>query len=166
MYPLAYARGSEGWSEQSGTREAVEAMNLGVSDVEQGRRITANAGTALETILGSVQSSAAQMKNISVDVSGLADAANRIINAAEGLVVMADQSASGARLMAEGTSRVTEAILQVSATSEQTSASAEQVSASTEELSAQSEELAATATSMRELARALAGSTARFRTAA
>ncbi len=151
---------------QTGTREAVDAMNLGVRDVEAGRKITASAGLALDSIIGSVGNSALQMKSIVVDVNGLADAANRIIRAAESLVVMADESAISARQMAESTSRVTEAILQVSATSEQTSASAEQVSASTEQLSAQSQELAATANSMRDLARALAGSTARFRTAA
>ncbi len=150
---------------QSGTREAVEAMNLGVRDVTQGREITALAGTALESIIGSVQHSAGQMKQIATDVRDLSSAAERIVATAQNLATMADQSASGAREMAEGTGRVTEAILQVSATSEQTSATAEEVSATTEELAAQSEELAATATQMKSLADALAQSAARFRIA-
>lgn len=150
---------------QEGTNEAVEAMQLGVRDVERGRDVTNRAGSALDSILDTVQVSADDMRRIANDVQDLSTAAMRIITAAETLATMADQSAGGAKEMAEGTSKVTEAILQVSATSEQTSASAEEVSATTEELSAQSEELAATANEMRELALALEQSAARFRLA-
>ena len=148
---------------QAGTREAVEAMAAGVQDVQHGREITSQAGTALESIIATVQQSAAQMQRIATDVQGLASGAQRIVDSAETIATMAGQSAEGAGDMARGTSRVTESIMQVSATSEQTSASAEQVSASTQELSAQSEELAATAGQMRQLAEALNAAAARFK---
>jgi methyl-accepting chemotaxis protein len=151
---------------QSGTRDAVDAMAAGVKDVEQGRDITSQAGTALGSIIASVQDSAIQMKQIAMDVSDLAEGAGRIVHSAEQIAMMAQESAGGATDMALGTSRMTEAIIQVSATSEQTSASAQEVSSSTEELSAQSEELAATANQMRDLAEALNTSTARFKLAA
>ncbi|MBI2767513.1 MAG: MCP four helix bundle domain-containing protein [Chloroflexi bacterium] len=150
---------------QAGTQEAVQAMAIGVKDVEHGREITTQAGASLSSIIGSVQESAVQMKRIASDVQGLAAGAEAIVTSAVSIAASAEQSAEGAGEMAQGTSRVTEAILQVSATSEQTSASAEEVSASTEELSAQSEELAATAAQMKNLAEALAGATARFKTA-
>jgi methyl-accepting chemotaxis protein len=148
---------------QAGTQEAVDAMAVGVRDVEAGREITSQAGAALESIIASVQQSAVQMQQIAKDVQGLASGAERIVNSADEIASMAEQSAKGASEMAQGTSRVTEAILQVSATSEQTSASAEEVSASTEELSAQSEELAATATQMKDLAASLNEAASRFR---
>ncbi len=148
---------------RSGTEEAVEAMGLGVRDVEQGREITARAGEALGSIITSVQQSAVQMQSIASDVQGLAEGAQHIVASAEAIATSASESASGADAMARGTTRVTEAIIQVSATSEETSASAEQVSASTQELSAQSEELAATANEMRGLAEQLSGATSRFR---
>jgi len=151
---------------QQGTQEAVDAMAAGVKDVETGREITTQAGTALESIILSVQASAQQMQKIAVDVQGLSAGAARLVNSAEMIAQQAEQSASGAGEMASGTTRVTEAIIQVSATSEETSASAEQVSASTQELSAQSEELAATANQMGDLAAELKAATSRFKLAA
>ncbi|MCC6388516.1 MAG: MCP four helix bundle domain-containing protein [Dehalococcoidia bacterium] len=150
---------------QAGTADAVAAMSAGVSDVQAGRRITTEAGEALESIIGSVQESATEMQRIAHDVRALNEGADRITASAQAIAQSASDSASGAHEMAAGTSKVTEAILQVSATSEQTSASAEEVSASTEQLSAQSEELAATATAMRQLAQSLETSMARFRLA-
>ncbi|MBK6663316.1 MAG: methyl-accepting chemotaxis protein [Thermoflexaceae bacterium] len=116
---------------QSGTREAVEAMAAGVQDVEAGRRITTQAGAALESIIESVQVSAVEMEKITAEIQSLASGADRIVDSARGIAESARDSANGAKTMAGDTSRVTEAILQVSVTSEQTSASAEEVSAST-----------------------------------
>lgn len=150
---------------QSGTQEAVEAMAAGVRDVEEGQRITEDAGEALRSIIGTVELSATRMKEIASDVQGLASGAQRIVSSAEAIADLARDSASGAGEMANGTSRVTDAIMQVSATSEETSASAEEVSASTEELSAQAEELAATASQMRDLAQGLQVAAAQFKLA-
>ena len=150
---------------QNGTEEAVQAMAVGVQDVEAGRSITSQAGDALESIIVSVQQSAARMKEIAHEVGDLATGAGRIVGSAEHIAAMASESARGAGDMAQGTSRVTEAIVQVSATSEETSASAEEVSASTEELSAQSEELAATASRLTDMAAGLNAATARFKLA-
>ena len=150
---------------QNGTQEAVRAMAVGVEDVEAGRNITSEAGDALESIIVSVQQSAARMKDIASEVEDLATGAGRIVGSAEQIAAMASESAQGASDMANGTTRVTEAIVQVSATSEETSASAEEVSASTEELSAQSEELAATASHLRDMASGLTAATARFKLA-
>ncbi len=150
---------------RSGTEEAVEAMAIGVRDVEAGRSITTQAGEALESIITSVQQSAQQMKQIASDVDDLSAGAGRIVSSAEGIAAMAIESANGASEMASGTTRVTEAIVQVSASSEETSASAEEVSASTEELSAQSEELAATANALRDMAGGLTKAAGKFKVA-
>ncbi len=147
---------------QNGTQEAVQAMAVGVHDVEAGRSITSQAGEALDSIIVSVQQSAARMKEIASEVEDLASGAGRIVGSAEQIAAMARESATGATEMASGTARVTEAIIQVSATSEETSASAEEVSASTEELSAQSEELAATASQLKDMAANLSAATAKF----
>ena len=148
---------------RAGTEDAVAAMSVGVKDVEHGREITAQAGEALSSIIGTVQQSALQMQTIATDVQDLAGGATRIVSAAETIANLATESAAGVQQMVAGTSRVSDAIIQVSATSEQTSASAEEVSASTEELSAQSEELAATATQMKDLADGLFEATSRFK---
>ncbi|HNM77924.1 MAG TPA: methyl-accepting chemotaxis protein [Tepidiformaceae bacterium] len=147
---------------QASTTEAVEVMAAGVKDVEAGRTITAEAGTALESIIASVQQSSQQMQRIAGEVGRLAEGADRIVASAELIATHAADSASGAAQMASSTGRVTDAIMQVSATSEQTSASAEEVSASTEQLSAQSEELAATASQMKRLAESLQGAIVTF----
>ena len=148
---------------RAGTEEAVAAMSVGVKDVEHGREITAQAGAALSSIIGTVQQSAVQMQTIATDVQDLATGASRIVTAAETIASLATESAAGVQDMVSGTTKVSDAIVQVSATSEETSASAEQVSASTEELSAQSEELAATANQMKDLADELFKATSRFK---
>jgi methyl-accepting chemotaxis protein len=150
---------------QSGTQEAVEAMAVGVRDVQQGQQITEEAGRALTSIIGTVELSASRMQEIARDVQGLASGAERIVTSTEQIAAMAQESAGSANQMAAGTTRVTEAITQVSATSTQTSAAVQDVSASTEELSAQSEELAATANQMRQMAETLTEATSRFRLA-
>lgn len=147
---------------QASTTEAVEVMAAGVKDVEAGRTITAEAGSALESIIESVQQSSLQMQQIAGEVGHLAEGADRIVASAQLIATHAADSATGAEQMANSTGRVTDAIMQVSATSEQTSASAEEVSASTEELSAQSEELAATASQMKRLAESLQGAIVSF----
>ena len=150
---------------QQATQEAVDVMAIGVKDVHEGREITAQAGTALESIIASVRESAVQMQQIASDVQGLAVGANTIVTSAETIATMAAESVQGAETIASGTSRVSDAILQVSATSEETSASAEQVSASTQELSAQSQELAATAAEVRTVAESLSKTASRFKLA-
>lgn len=150
---------------QTGTQDAVEAMAMGVKDVQEGRSITTNAGNSLEAIIVSVQDASQQMEAIAAEVQGLATSAERILTATEQIASLAGESAAGASEMAQGTTRVSDVITQVSVTSEETSASAEEVSASTEELSAQSEELAATASQMRDHAKALNDVTSRFRLA-
>ena len=147
---------------QSGTQEAVQAMAVGVKDVQAGREITSQAGSALDAIIASVQDAASRMQGIAKDVQGLSAGAGRILSSADEIAKMSEAAASSAAAMADGTGRVTTAILQVSATSEETSASAEEVSASTEELSAQSEELAATASAMKDLAQRLNEAANRF----
>lgn len=151
---------------QTGTQDAVEAMAMGVKDVQEGRAITTNAGNSLEAIIVSVQDASQQMEQIAAEVQELATGADRILRSTEQIASLAGESAAGASEMAQGTSRVSDVITQVSVTSEETSASAEEVSASTEELSAQSEELAATASQMRDFAKALNDVTSRFRLAA
>ncbi|MCK9517463.1 MAG: methyl-accepting chemotaxis protein [Dehalococcoidia bacterium] len=148
---------------QAGTGEAVDAMTVGVQNVEEGRTITSQAGEALQSILVSVQHSSQEMERIATDVEELQTSVERIVDSANAIAASAQQSATGATEMAASTARVSDAVMQVSATSEQTSASAEEVSASAQELSAQSEELAATAGEMRSMAESLTDLVSRFK---
>lgn len=147
---------------QTGTQEAVVAMEAGVKDVESGREITGQAGEALESIIGSVEASAEQMQKIATDVQDLAEGADRIVSSATAMAEVAQQSAEGAGEMAQGIGRVNSAIVEVSSTSDSTSSTAETASSATEELSAQAEELAATASQMKDLANAMEEATGRF----
>lgn len=148
---------------QQGTRDAVAAMAAGVGDVEKGRTITAEAGRALDAIIGTVQQSASRMQAIARDVQDLAAGARRIVETSEAVAERTARTVDGAATVQAGAGRVSDAILQVSAAGEQTSASAEEVSASTQQLAAQSSDLAETATRMRLLADELSALVARFR---
>ncbi len=95
---------------QEGTQDAVAAMADGVRDVEAGSEITGRAGEALQSIIASVEQSAAQMRQIATDVKGLAAGAERIVASADGIATIAAQSATGAEEMVLSTNRVSEAI--------------------------------------------------------
>lgn len=148
---------------QAGTVQAVAAMSTGVEHVENGRRISALAGTSLETIIGTVTDAASRMQEIAGDVQGLAAGSERIIDSATQISQLARESAASAETMAENTEAVNTTILAVAASSTQTSASAEQVAAATEQLSAQSQELAATSDRLKQLAAELDEASSRFR---
>ncbi|MCO5202166.1 MAG: methyl-accepting chemotaxis protein [Chloroflexi bacterium] len=146
---------------QQGTQEAVEAMAVGVRDVQDGQRITEEAAQSLTR--SSVRWSWRR-------------GCRRSPATSRGRPPAPSASSPPPRASPNGCERRRRARWPRAprgdrgdhpgpATSEETSASAEEVSASTEELSAQSEELAATANQMREMAEALQKASARFKLA-
>jgi methyl-accepting chemotaxis protein len=122
-------------------QEAVDAMNLGVTEVEAGAGVTEQAGAALKEILASVKVTNGQVDQISRAVAEMEVASREVVSEMDSVSAIVEQSTAATQEMAASSHQVTEAIEKVAAVSEETSASAEEVSASTEEMTAQVQEM-------------------------
>jgi methyl-accepting chemotaxis protein len=148
---------------QSGTREAVAAMDSGAAKVELGSEKAAQAGQALEEILNAVQDTVRQVSEIASASQQMAGGARSVTDAMHSISAVVEQSSAATEEMAAQASAVSGAIQSIAAVSEEQSAATEQVSASTEQMSAQVEEMAAQAQELASTADVLKQLVARFK---
>jgi methyl-accepting chemotaxis protein len=143
---------------QTGTRDAVAAMERGASTVQRGALKADLAGRALEEIQVAVERSMQQVTEISTSSQTIAGGARTVTNAMRSISAVVEENTAATEQMAAQVSQVSavfqsiaETAEQQSASTEGVSASAEQMSAQIEEMSAQAEELAATAERLQSL---------------
>jgi methyl-accepting chemotaxis protein len=143
---------------QTGTREAVAAMDSGAATVALGSERATQAGVALEDILKAVQDTVQQVSEIASSSQRMATGARSVTDAMHSISAVVEQSSAATEQMAAQAGQVTDAIQSIAAVSQEQSAATEQVSASTQQMSAQVElmssqaqELAGTAEQLREL---------------
>jgi methyl-accepting chemotaxis protein len=142
---------------QSGTRDAVAAMDIGATKVELGTEKAAQAGQALEEILAAVQDTVRQVGEIASSSQEMAGGARSVTEAMHSISAVVEDSSIATEQMAAQASAVTGSIQSIAEVSEEQSSATEEVSASTQEMSAQveqmaaqAEELAATAAQLKE----------------
>ncbi len=133
---------------QAQVAEVVRAMEAGSAEVERSATLGEQARTALHSILGVVEETDAQTREISGALSQMA-ASVEAVRAATGRV----SAVSG---------QIAEAIEGIAAVSQQSAAGAEEVSASTEEQTASVEEMAAGAQDLARTAATLQALVERF----
>jgi methyl-accepting chemotaxis protein len=148
---------------QTGTKEAVGAMDNGAAKVELGTEKAAQAGEALEEILAAVQDTVRQVGEIASSSRQMAGGARSVTDAMHSISAVVEESSAATEEMAAQASAVTGSIQSIAAVSEQQSAATEEVSASTEEMSAQVEEMAAQAQELATTAEQLKGLVSRFK---
>ncbi len=122
-------------STQKEAEEAVKSMEFGSHEVQEGRDIAVNAGTALQEIIITVQKTSSSIQLI----------------------------AESAQQMAVNTKEVVKSIDDVAATAEQAASGAEQTGASTEQMSASMEQIAASSQELSEMAMTLQDAVAQFK---
>jgi methyl-accepting chemotaxis protein len=130
---------------QTGTRDAVGAMDSGAAKVELGSQKAAQAGQALDEILQAVQDTVRQVSDIASSSRQMAGGARSVTDSMHSISAVVEESSAATEEMAAQASAVTGSIQSIAAVSEQQSAATEEVSASTEEMSAQVEQMAAQA---------------------
>lgn len=151
---------------QSGVREAVGAMQQGGREVEDGYRLAADAGGALDDILerardvgrqvDQISSAAQELDALSADMVKVIDRINRIV----------EQNVAATEQMSASSGNMSRSVETTSAVAEENSAAAQEVSASAEEMSAQVEEVLASAQSLADMSGELERSVTVFRTEA
>jgi methyl-accepting chemotaxis protein len=130
---------------QTGTKDAVGAMDSGAARVELGSQKAAQAGQALDEILVAVQDTVRQVGDIASASQQMASGARSVTDAMHSISAVVEESSAATEEMAAQASAVTGSIQSIAAVSEQQSAATEEVSASTEQMSAQVEQMAAQA---------------------
>ena len=148
---------------QTGTKEAVAAMDSGAAKVELGSEKADQAGQALEEILKAVQDTVRQVGEIASSSQQMASGARSVTDAMQSISAVVEESSAATEQMAAQASAVTGSIQSIAAVSEEQSAATEQVSASTEQMSAQVEQMSAQAQELASTAEQLKQLVARFK---
>lgn len=148
---------------QSGTQQAVSAMQAGASKVEAGSTKADQAGRALGEILTAVENTVRQVSEIDASATEMAAASRSVVEAMHSISAVVEENTAATEEMSAQSGQVTSAIQSIAAVAEEQSAATEEVSASTEEMSAQVEEMTAQAEELAATADQLKSLVARFR---
>jgi methyl-accepting chemotaxis protein len=147
---------------QSGTREAVGAMEKGAARVGQGAAKADQAGAALTDILAVVEQTVRQVTDVASAAQEMSSAARHVTEAMESISAVVEENTAATEQMAAQSDQVAGTMQSIAAVAEEQSAAAEQVSASAEEMSAQVEEMSAQAEDLAHTAAQLKALVARF----
>jgi methyl-accepting chemotaxis protein len=134
---------------QSGSREAVQAVNASLTQVEAGSALAQESRQALHQILDATQQMNALRRSL--------------VEAMQSVSAVVEQNTASTKLLASGTGEIERAVADVASVSEQNSAAAEEVNAMTEELGNESRQIAASAQALNELAASLQTMLGQFR---
>lgn len=145
------------------TDHAVEAMEKGSKEVEDGAQLANAAGVALGAIQESVAEIVRQVEAMAAAAQQMNSSSSEVVRAIEGVSAVTEETSAAAQQMSASSSEVGQQIAQVAALSEQSAAAAEQVSAATQEQNASVEELSASAEELSRMAQELQNLVARFK---
>jgi len=149
---------------QTRVREAVGAMHEGGKDIEMGYKLAADAGVALDDILGRSERVGRQVEQISRAARELQELSSGMVEAIDRINRIVEQNAAATEEMMASSGAVSKAVESTAGVAEENSAASEEVSASVEEMSAQVEEVLAAAQSLTDTADELERSMAIFKT--
>lgn len=148
---------------QTGTKDAVAAMEAGAVKVQQGSARADQAGVALEQILRAVESTVRQVTEIASSSQEMAAGARSMTDAMQSISAVVEENTAATEEMAAQSGQVSTSIQAIAAVAGEQSAASEQVSASAEEMSAQVEEMGAQAQELAVTADQLKSLVARFK---
>jgi methyl-accepting chemotaxis protein len=142
---------------------AVNSMEEGGREVENGVRLASESGQALAAILKAAEEVYRQAEQAGKGAAQMSAASTQLVGAVDGFSAVVEENTAATEELTAGTHEVTRSIENIAAVSEQNSASMEQVSASTEEISAQVDEVTSSARKLSEMARNLQAAVAQFK---
>ncbi len=148
---------------QKGVGEAVNAMEDGNKEVDDGYKLATDAGESLADILKTVQEVRAQVGKISAAAEGLNTLSTEMVKVTDGVSSVVQENTAAAEEMSASSDQVSKSIESVAGVSEENSAATQQVSASAEEMSAQVEEVVANAQSLAQMSDELKKSVSAFK---
>ena len=148
---------------QDGTALAVKAMEQGTTEVQEGSRLAADAGKALEGILGVVERTTRDVEAITAAAEQIAASSQEVVKSVESVAAITEENTAATEEMAAGSDQVTRSVEGIASVSQENAAASEEVSASVEEMNASMEEIAASAQSLAQVGNELQNQVALFR---
>lgn len=148
---------------QTTVREAVSAMEAGAKEVESGVVHANQAGEALQSIFGAVETVNLQVDEIASAAHQISLSSTDLVTAMGSVSEVVQGNIRATTAMLNSSQVVAEAVESIASVSEENSAAVEEVSASTEEMNAQVDEVGAAARSLALLAQGLQASVTRFK---
>jgi methyl-accepting chemotaxis protein len=147
---------------QSGTEQAVRAMQAGAAEVEAGAGLADESTAALQEIKDAAAARAVVLKDMLEAIDEIQRSSVEAVSASDAIAKIARETNESAAEMTNAARTVAGSVESIAAISEENSAAAEEVSAATEEMSAQAEEVVASASSLARMADELDEVVARF----
>ncbi|MFZ5815727.1 MAG: methyl-accepting chemotaxis protein [Bacillota bacterium] len=148
---------------QNGTSTAVKAMDEGRVQAEEGSRLAAAAGSALQEIIGMVDQTTQHAVAIRQAADHIAGSSREVAQAVESMAAITEENTAATEQMAASSDEVIRAVRQVQSVTQRDAALAEEVASSVEEMSASAEEMAASAEALAAVAKRLQGQIERFK---
>ncbi|GAB4265514.1 methyl-accepting chemotaxis protein [Thermincola ferriacetica] len=148
---------------QKGTKVAVESMQVGTREVEEGVTLAQEAGRSLEEIVNGVQVAGEHVQKIMGLINDILQSSQEVSKAVNNVAAITEENTAATEEMSASAQQVNSSMQSVASISEENAAAAEEVSASTEELTASIEEISASSEQLAKMAQDLQAIVAKFR---
>jgi methyl-accepting chemotaxis protein len=148
---------------QSGTHDAVAAMQRGSEEVAGGSRRADEAGRALGDILRAVDNTVRQVSDIAASAQEMAGGARSVTDAMTSISAVVEENTASTEEMAAQSGHVSASIAEIAAAAAEQSASTSQVSSSAEAMASRVSSMTAEAENLAETADGLRRLVARFK---
>lgn len=148
---------------QRGTKVAVESMQVGTREVEEGVGLAQEAGQSLNEIVNGVKGAGEYVHKIMGLINEILSSSQEVSTAVNNVAAVTEENTAATQEISASTEQVNSSMQNIASISEESSASAEEVSASTEELTASVEEISAASEQLARMARELQDMVAQFR---
>ncbi len=148
---------------QTTVNEAVQAMDEGATEVEQGVQRANQSGEALQDILTAAEGVSTVVETISAAAQQMSAASSELVTAMETVSAVVEENTASTEEMAASSGEVSVAIESIASITEENSAATEEVNAAAEEMNAQVEEVTAAAQTLSNMATDLQSMVARFK---
>lgn len=146
-----------------GTTRAVETMEMGTKQAEEGSRLALEAGKALDLIQETVDRTNTEVQIISAAAQELMANSQHVVAAMDSVAAVTEEYTASTQQMAASSGQVIDAVNQISTISEQSAASVKGVEGSTGAVQSAVESVLQAARNLEEMAARLEGLVGRFR---
>ncbi|PKM45538.1 MAG: hypothetical protein CVV03_06245 [Firmicutes bacterium HGW-Firmicutes-8] len=148
---------------QRGTKVAVESMQVGTKEVEEGVNLAKEAGQSLNEIVEGVKTAGDNVHKIMGLINEILSSSQEVTKAVNNVAAITEENSAATEEMSASAEQVNASMQNIASITEESAASTEEVSASTEELTASIEEISASSGQLAKMAQQLQDMIAQFR---
>ncbi|HWI62666.1 MAG TPA: methyl-accepting chemotaxis protein [Symbiobacteriaceae bacterium] len=148
---------------QGQTARAVQAMESGTAEVDQGSRLVAQTGEALSEIIELARRSAQEMQSITALTDQVRNRTQGVVEAFSAVAAVTEENTAATEELSAGTEQVTSAVQRIAGIVQENAAATEEVSSSTDSLTTSANDVARSARELEQIAQELQQQVSRFR---